>query len=69
MLSLALTSIGDLLCAGVVLAAAITLIGGVLYLTATADTSPNCQAFRGEPEDLRTVVRAVGLSNWDCSFL
>ena len=55
MFLLALTDIGELLRAGVVLAAAISLIGGVLYLIATGNTSPNYQAFHGEPEDLRTV--------------
>ncbi len=40
---------------GVVLAAAVVLVGGVLYLAQEGGTVPRYRAFRGEPSELRTV--------------
>jgi uncharacterized membrane protein len=47
--------IGDLLRAGVVLAAALTLVGGAIYLKHAESTSSNYEVFHGEPAALRTV--------------
>ncbi|MGD1210906.1 MAG: DUF1634 domain-containing protein [Candidatus Acidiferrales bacterium] len=47
--------IGNLLRAGVILAAAVVLTGGVLYLAKYGAQRPQYQAFRGEPSDLRQV--------------
>jgi len=51
--------IGNLLRAGVILAAAVVLLGGVLYLTQSASTLPDYRVFRGEPADLRGVFSIV----------
>jgi uncharacterized membrane protein len=54
--------LGTLLRAGVVLAAALVAIGGVIYLLRLGGAAPSYGRFRGEPEDLRRVrgiVRAV----------
>jgi len=47
--------IGNLLRAGVVLAAAITSIGGVIYLAHSGESVAHYRVFRGEPADLRQV--------------
>jgi uncharacterized membrane protein len=47
--------IGNLLRGGVLFAAGITLIGGVLYLLRYGNSLPDYHAFRGEPADLRSV--------------
>jgi uncharacterized membrane protein len=47
--------IGNLLRAGVILAAAVVLTGGFLYLANYGAQQPQYQAFRGEPSDLRQV--------------
>ncbi len=47
--------IGNLLRIGVLLAAAIVLVGGVLYLIHYGAGTPALHAFRGEPSDLRTI--------------
>jgi uncharacterized membrane protein len=46
---------GNLLRAGVILAAAVVLVGGVSYLIRYGATFPDYRVFRGEPADLRTV--------------
>lgn len=47
--------IGNLLRAGVILAASIVLIGGVLYVSRYRAQKPQFQVFHGEPSDLRHV--------------
>jgi uncharacterized membrane protein len=47
--------IGNLLRAGVIIAAAICLAGGVLYLVSYGHQPVNYHAFRSEPSDLRSV--------------
>jgi len=49
------TIIGNLLRAGVVIAATITLIGGVIYLTHSGVSLVHYRVFQGEPADLRHV--------------
>jgi uncharacterized membrane protein len=46
---------GNLLRAGVILAAAVVLVGGIFYLIRYGATSPDYRVFRGEPADLRSV--------------
>ena len=46
---------GALLRAGVILAAIIVLIGGVIYLTRHAGPAPNYREFHGEPAELRSI--------------
>ena len=46
---------GNLLRAGVSLAAAVVLMGGIFYLIRYHSTSPGYRVFRGEPADLRSV--------------
>lgn len=45
--------IGNLLRAGVVIAAAVTSIGGVIYLAHSGETLAHYRVFQGEPADLR----------------
>ena len=52
--------IGNLLRDGVILAAAVVLLGGVLYLAQHASTVPDYRVFRGEPASLRGVPGIVG---------
>jgi uncharacterized membrane protein len=47
--------IAGLLRGGVILAAALVLAGGVLYLKSESGPAPNYHVFQGEPEELRTV--------------
>jgi uncharacterized membrane protein len=47
--------IGNLLRAGVLIAAAVTLIGGVIYLAHSGESVTQYHAFHGEPADLRGV--------------
>jgi uncharacterized membrane protein len=47
--------IGILLRVGVVLAAAVVLIGGALYLAKYGSVKPDYRIFHGEPTDLRSV--------------
>jgi uncharacterized membrane protein len=47
--------IGNLLRAGVLLAAAVVLAGGLLFLVRHGHSRPEYHVFRGEPGDLRTV--------------
>jgi len=57
-------AIGRLLQAGVILAAAVTLVGSVLYLGHVGRQLADYRVFRGEPYDLRSVpailVHALG---------
>jgi uncharacterized membrane protein len=46
---------GNLLRAGVSLAAAVALMGGIFYLIRYHSTLPDYRVFRGEPADLRSV--------------
>jgi len=47
--------IGTLLISGVIAAALIVLVGGVLYLIRYGATLPDYTVFRGEPPELRSV--------------
>jgi uncharacterized membrane protein len=47
---------GNLLRAGVLLAAIVVFVGAVLYLIHYGATSPDYRVFRGEPADLRHVL-------------
>ncbi len=47
--------IGNLLRAGVILAAAVVLLGGGVYLSRHGLAAPHYRVFKGEPAELRTV--------------
>ncbi|MGB8988045.1 MAG: DUF1634 domain-containing protein [Candidatus Sulfotelmatobacter sp.] len=47
--------IGQLLRAGVLLSAAVVLLGGGVYLVRHGHSRPDYRVFRGEPADLRSV--------------
>jgi uncharacterized membrane protein len=47
--------LGTLLRGGVILSAAVTLIGGIMYLAAHGSEPATFHTFTGEPEELRTV--------------
>lgn len=51
--------IGNLLRAGVLLAAATMLLTGVVYLARFGSQTADFKAFRGEPEELRSVSSVV----------
>jgi uncharacterized membrane protein len=51
--------IGALLRWGVILAAAVILAGGAMYLVRHGSTIPDYRVFRGEPSDLRNVSGIV----------
>ena len=51
--------IGNLLRAGVVVAAAVVLFGGALYISRHSFEHPSYKTFRGEPADLRTIAGVV----------
>ncbi len=51
--------IGDLLRVGVLLAAAVVLAGGTVYLARHGTETPHYRVFQGEPADLRTVSGIV----------
>jgi uncharacterized membrane protein len=51
--------IGNLLRMGVIIAAAVVFVGGVLYLIHYGTTSPDYRVFRGEPSDLRSLSGIV----------
>jgi len=51
---------GTLLRAGVLLAAAVVLAGGTLYVLRHGLETPHYRVFRGEPADLRHMVGIVG---------
>jgi uncharacterized membrane protein len=48
--------VGNLLRAGVILAASVVLLGGVLYLARHGASAPDYRVFRGEPADLRSIA-------------
>jgi uncharacterized membrane protein len=48
-------AMGSLLRVGVILAATVVLVGGIVYLIRYGATSPDYRVFRGEPADLRSV--------------
>jgi uncharacterized membrane protein len=52
--------VGRWLKAGVLLAAAVVLAGGVAYLIGSGGTPFALQAFRGEPAELRSLAGIVG---------
>jgi uncharacterized membrane protein len=52
--------IGTLLRAGVVLAAAVVLAGGVLYLKKYGGVKPDYRIFQGEPIELRSLSGIFG---------
>lgn len=54
------TIIGNLLRAGVLLSAAVVLLGGVVYLIHQGNAAPHYGVFRGEPSGLKTVPGVVG---------
>jgi uncharacterized membrane protein len=51
--------IGDLLRAGVVLAAAVAVAGAIIYLVRHGNGLPQYRVFQGEPTDLRSVSGIV----------
>ena len=51
--------IGSLLRAGVFIAAAVVLLGGILYLAQYGSTHPAYHAFHGESSELRSVTSVV----------
>ncbi|HEV8712750.1 MAG TPA: DUF1634 domain-containing protein [Candidatus Binatia bacterium] len=51
--------VGALLRGGVLLAAAVVLIGASVYLHKYGGATPDYRAFRGEPEDLRSISGIV----------
>src|SRR5262245_46201598 len=51
--------LGNLLRAGVVLATAVVLLGGVLYLVRHGGEQPDRRVFHGEPADLRNPAGIV----------
>src|SRR6266481_31109 len=51
--------IGNLLRIGVIIAAAMVFVGGVLYLIRYGTTSPDYRVFHGEPSDLRSLSGIV----------
>jgi uncharacterized membrane protein len=52
--------LGNALRTGVLAAAGVVLLGGLLYLVRHGAESPNYQVFRGEPSDLRRIGGIVG---------
>jgi uncharacterized membrane protein len=53
-------AIGALLRAGLLLAVAVTLAGGIAYLAAHGASAPHYRAFTGAPADLRGVAGIFG---------
>ncbi len=51
--------LGHLLRGGVMLAAVVVMLGGLLYLGRYGMSAPNYHAFRGEPADLRTISGVI----------
>ncbi len=52
--------LGHVLRAGVVLSAAVVLVGATIYLARHAGEMPQYHVFRGEPSNLRTILGIVG---------
>jgi hypothetical protein len=69
--------IGDLLRAGVIIAASVVAFGGIVYLVRHGAAAPNYRVFLGEPVDyagypesspMRAPSTGAGLFSWDyCS--
>jgi uncharacterized membrane protein len=55
-------AVGNLLRAGVLLAAAVVLAGGVLFLVRHGGEVPDYHVFRGEPLNLRSLAGALSLA-------
>jgi uncharacterized membrane protein len=55
--------VGTLLRTGVVLAGAVVLAGGILFLLRHGGEQPNYGVFRGEPSDLRS-VKGIAADVW-----
>lgn len=56
-------TLGQLLRAGVILAASVVSVGGVVFLMRHGESNPDYHAFRGEPPSIRLVsgiLRGVG---------
>jgi hypothetical protein len=51
--------LGNALRAGVLAAAGLVLLGGLLYLVRHGGEAPNYRVFRGEPSDLRSITGIV----------
>jgi uncharacterized membrane protein len=51
--------VGTLLRSGVIVAASVVLVGGILYLIRYGATLPDYRVFRGEPLDLRSLSGIV----------
>jgi uncharacterized membrane protein len=51
--------IGTLLRAGVVISSAVVLAGSIWYLSQAGGTRPDYNAFRGEPEHLRSITGII----------
>lgn len=51
--------VGSLLRFGVMLAAMVVFIGGVLYLLSYGAASPHYSGFQGEPSDLRSITGII----------
>jgi uncharacterized membrane protein len=51
--------LGKLLRAGVIMAATVVTVGGLLYLFRYGDQYPNYRVFRGQPDSLRNVSGIV----------
>jgi uncharacterized membrane protein len=49
------TVLGTVLRTGILISAAVVAVGGVVYLTDRAVSTPDYHVFRGEPADLRSV--------------
>jgi uncharacterized membrane protein len=54
--------IGDLLRAGVIIAASVVSVGGIVYLVRHGEEAPNYRVFLGEPADLRGVSGIIAES-------
>lgn len=54
--------IGDLLRAGVIIAALVVLLGGIVYLVRHGAAAPNYRVFLGEPANLRGVSGIIAES-------
>jgi len=52
-------ALGYLLRGGVLLAAAVVLLGGILYLVAYWDATPNNRTFHSEPPELRNPLSII----------
>jgi uncharacterized membrane protein len=52
--------VGNLLRTGVLTAAAVVLVGGILYLTRHGASVRHYDVFKGEPSDLRSIGGIVG---------